>query len=65
LGFNHPSYIKANKPDFAIPLYEKMIKHLSTDFGKGIQTGEFEADMKVELLNDWPVTIVIHTKRKE
>ena len=62
---NRPSYIKASKPDFAIPIYEKMIKQLETDLGKKIQTGIFGADMKVELLNDGPVTIVIDTKNKE
>jgi D-aminoacyl-tRNA deacylase len=62
---NRPSYIKAGKPDFAIPMYERMIKQLETDLGKKIQTGIFGADMKVELLNDGPVTIVIDTKNKE
>ena len=62
---NRPSYIKASKPELAIPLYEKMIKQLSTDFGKAIQTGVFGADMKVELVNDGPVTIVIDTKNRE
>jgi len=62
---NRPSYIKASKPDFAIPMYEKMIKQLEADLGKEIQTGIFGADMKVELLNDGPVTIVIDTKSKE
>jgi D-tyrosyl-tRNA(Tyr) deacylase len=62
---NRPSYIKASKPDVAIPLYEKMTRQLSTDLGKEIQTGIFGADMKVELLNDGPVTIVIDTKDKE
>jgi D-aminoacyl-tRNA deacylase len=62
---NRPSYIKASKPDFAIPMYEKMIAQLETDIGKKIQTGIFGADMKVELLNDGPVTIVIDTKNKE
>ena len=62
---NRPSYIKASKPEIAIPLYEKMIKQLSSDLGKKIYTGEFGADMKVELLNDGPVTIVIDTKNKE
>ena len=62
---NRPSYIKASKPDFAIPIYEKMIAQLETDLGKKIQTGIFGADMKVELLNDGPVTIVIDTKNKE
>ncbi|HET7897004.1 MAG TPA: D-aminoacyl-tRNA deacylase [Flavisolibacter sp.] len=62
---NRPSYIKASKPDVAIPLYEQMIKQLGTDLGKKIETGIFGADMKVELLNDGPVTIVIDTKNKE
>ncbi|MEY2917558.1 MAG: hypothetical protein RIS73_1272 [Bacteroidota bacterium] len=62
---NRPSYIKASKPDVAIPLYEKMIVQLENDLGKQIFTGEFGADMKVELLNDGPVTIVIDTKNKE
>jgi D-aminoacyl-tRNA deacylase len=62
---NRPSYIKASKPEIAIPLYEKMIHQLSADLGQAIKTGEFGADMKVELLNDGPVTIVIDTKNKE
>lgn len=62
---NRPSYIKASKPDFAIPMYEKMITQLETQLGKKIETGIFGADMKVELLNDGPVTIVIDTKNKE
>ena len=62
---NRPSYLKASKPDKAVPLYEKMIQQLSTDLGKQIGTGIFGADMKVELLNDGPVTIVIDTKNKE
>jgi D-tyrosyl-tRNA(Tyr) deacylase len=62
---NRPSYIKASKPDYAIPMYEKMIRQLETDSGKKVQTGIFGADMKVELLNDGPVTIVIDTKNKE
>jgi D-tyrosyl-tRNA(Tyr) deacylase len=62
---NRPSYIKASKPDVAIPLYEKMIQQLTADLGAAIQTGVFGADMKVELLNDGPVTIVIDTKNKE
>jgi D-tyrosyl-tRNA(Tyr) deacylase len=62
---NRPSYIKAAKPDIAIPLYEKMIVQLETDLGKAIQTGKFGADMKVELLNDGPVTIVIDSKNRE
>ena len=59
---NRPSYIKASKPDFAIPMYEKMIQQLEKDSGKKIYTGIFGADMKVSLLNDGPVTIVIDTK---
>jgi D-tyrosyl-tRNA(Tyr) deacylase len=62
---NRPSYIKASKPDFAVPMYEKMIAQLETDLGKKIQTGIFGADMKVELLNDGPVTIIIDSKNKE
>lgn len=60
-----PSYLKASKPEVAIPLYEKMIAQLQKDLGKNIQTGIFGADMKVALLNDGPVTIVIDTKNKE
>ncbi|MEJ8816749.1 D-aminoacyl-tRNA deacylase [Lacibacter sp. H407] len=62
---NRPSYIKASKPDVAIPMYQKMIAQLELDLGKKIQTGVFGADMKVELLNDGPVTIVIDSKNKE
>ena len=62
---NRPSYIRASKPEVAIPLYEKMKEQLAADLGKSIGTGEFGADMKVELLNDGPVTIVIDTKNKE
>lgn len=62
---NRPSYIKASKPDYAIPMYKKMIAQLENDLGKKIFTGEFGADMKVSLLNDGPVTIVIDTKNKE
>ena len=62
---NRPSYIRASKPGIAIPLYEKMIAQLSADLGKTIQTGIFGADMKVELVNDGPVTIIIDTKDKE
>lgn len=62
---NRPSYIKASKPDIAIPLYEKMITQLEKDLSKKIFTGTFGADMKVSLLNDGPVTIVIDTKSKE
>jgi D-tyrosyl-tRNA(Tyr) deacylase len=62
---NRPSYIRASKPGFAIPMYEKMITRLERDLGKKIQTGIFGAMMKVELLNVGPVTIVIDTKNKE
>jgi D-tyrosyl-tRNA(Tyr) deacylase len=62
---NRPSYIKASKPDFAIPIYEKMIAQLSKDLGKNISTGVFGADMKVELINDGPVTIMIDSKNRE
>jgi D-tyrosyl-tRNA(Tyr) deacylase len=62
---NRPSYIRASKPDVAIPLYEQMIIQLEKDLDKKIQTGVFGADMKVRLLNDGPVTIVIDTKNKE
>ena len=62
---NRPSYIKASKPDIAIPLYEKFLQQLATDLGKEVKSGIFGADMKVELLNDGPVTIVIDTKNKE
>lgn len=62
---NRPSYIKAAKPDIAIPLYEAFVKQMESDLGKTIQTGVFGADMKVELLNDGPVTIIIDTKNKE
>ena len=61
---NRPSYIKAAKPDVAIPLYKAFVEQLEMDLGKSIQTGEFGADMKVELLNDGPVTIIIDTKDK-
>lgn len=62
---NRPSYIKASKPEFAIPMYEKFIAQLEKDLGKTIGTGQFGADMKVELLNDGPITIVIDTKNKD
>ena len=61
---NRPSYIKAAKPEVAVPLYENFIKQLQIDLGKIIQTGSFGADMKVELLNDGPVTIIIDTKNR-
>ncbi len=62
---NRPSYIKASKPEIAIPMYEKFVQQLSGDLGKSVVTGIFGADMKVDLLNDGPVTIVIDTKNKE
>jgi len=62
---NRPSYIRAAKPDIAIPMYEYFCQELSIGLGKEIGTGEFGADMKVELLNDGPVTICIDTKHKE
>jgi D-tyrosyl-tRNA(Tyr) deacylase len=61
---NRPSYIKAAKPPVAIPLYEAFVKQFEADIQKKVQTGEFGADMKVELLNDGPVTILIDTKNK-
>ncbi len=62
---NRPSYIKASKPEIAIPLYEKLIDQIESDLGKKIQTGIFGADMKVELINDGPVTIWIDSKNRE
>ena len=61
---NRPSYIKAAKPEIAIPLYEEFVTQFELDLGEKIQTGEFGANMKVELLNDGPVTIIIDTKDK-
>ncbi|WP_147676180.1 D-aminoacyl-tRNA deacylase [Algibacter pacificus] len=61
---NRPSYIKAAKPDIAIPLYEAFVKQIELDLGKPVQTGRFGADMQVELINDGPVTIIIDTKSK-
>ena len=61
---NRPSYLKAAKPDVAIPLYEKFVDVLRGVHGKAVHTGEFGADMKVALLNDGPVTIIIDTKNK-
>lgn len=62
---NRPSYIKASKPEIAIPLYEKFVQQLEKESGKKVQTGIFGADMKVGLLNDGPVTIVMDSKIKE
>lgn len=61
---NRPSYIKAAKPDVAIPLYEKFIDVVTQQLGRPVQTGEFGADMKVSLINDGPVTIIVDTKNK-
>lgn len=62
---NRPSYIRAAKPDVAIPLYEKLIARLQADLGKPIATGIFGADMKVGLVNDGPITIVMDSKNRE
>jgi D-tyrosyl-tRNA(Tyr) deacylase len=62
---NRPSYIKAAKPELAIPLYEGFVQQLEKELGKKVQTGIFGADMKVALLNDGPVTIIIDSKNKE
>jgi len=62
---NRPSYIKASKPEFAIPIYEKFVQQLGNDLGKTVSTGVFGADMKMDLLNDGPVTIIIDTKNRE
>lgn len=62
---NRPSYIKAAKPAIAIPLYENFITTLENSLGKEVQTGQFGADMKVEILNDGPVTIIVDSKNKE
>lgn len=62
---NRPSYIRAAKPEIAIPLYETFIQQLEKESGKKIRTGEFGADMKVMLINDGPVTIMIDSKNKE
>ena len=62
---NRPSYIKAARPEVAIPLYEKFILQLEKEFGKKIKTGVFGADMKLALINDGPVTIIIDSKNKE
>jgi D-tyrosyl-tRNA(Tyr) deacylase len=61
---NRPSYIKASKPEIAIPLYENFVRQIELELGKKIQTGEFGADMKVALVNDGPVTIIIDSKNK-
>jgi D-tyrosyl-tRNA(Tyr) deacylase len=62
---NRPSYIKAAKPEIAIPLYNEFVNEISNQLGKSVQTGEFGADMKIQLLNDGPVTIIIDTKNRQ
>ena len=62
---NRPSYIKASKPEIAIPLYVSFVQQMEIELGKKVQTGQFGADMKVRLVNDGPVTIIIDTKNKE
>ena len=62
---NRPSYVKASKPEIAIPLYENFVLQLEKELGKKVQTGIFGADMKVLLLNDGPVTILIDSKNKD
>ena len=62
---NRPSYIKAAKPEFAIPMYENFVKSLEKEFNKKVQTGIFGADMKVSLINDGPVTILIGSKNRD
>ena len=62
---NRPSYIKAAKPEMAIPLYEKFVLKIEIELGKKVQTGVFGADMKVSLVNDGPVTILMDSKNKE
>lgn len=62
---NRPSYMKASKPEVAVPLYESFVNALEKELGKHVGTGVFGADMKVELLNDGPVTIIVDTKNKE
>lgn len=62
---NRPSYIRASKPDFAVPMYENFVTQLQQMYGKEVQTGTFGADMQIELVNDGPVTIWIDSKQKE
>ena len=62
---NRPSYLKAAKPEIAIPVYENFVSQMENEIGKKMQTGQFGADMKVALINDGPVTIIIDTKNKE
>ena len=62
---NRPSYIKASKPEIAVPMYEEFVAQMQKDLGKKVQTGVFGADMKVQLLNDGPVTIIMDSKNRE
>lgn len=62
---NRPSYIRASKPDFAIPMYKQFVASLSETLDRKVGTGEFGADMKIELLNDGPVTIIIDSKNRD
>lgn len=62
---NRPSYIRASKPDFAVPMYQQFIVQLSQLLGHEVQTGEFGADMQVSLVNDGPVTIIIDSQQKD
>jgi D-tyrosyl-tRNA(Tyr) deacylase len=62
---NRPSYIKASKPEIAIPIYENFVEKLEIKMGKKVQTGVFGADMKVLLLNDGPVTIIMDSKKRD
>ena len=62
---NRPSYIKAAKPEIAIPIYENFISQMELELGKQVQTGQFGANMKVSMLNDGPVTLIMDTKNKE
>jgi D-tyrosyl-tRNA(Tyr) deacylase len=62
---NRPSYIRAARPEIAIPLYDQFVRQLESDIGREVKTGEFGAMMQVELVNDGPVTIIIDTKNRE
>ncbi|MFV8331876.1 D-aminoacyl-tRNA deacylase [Flavobacterium sp. GSP14] len=62
---NRPSYIKASKPEIAVPMYKEFVVQMQKDLGKKVQTGVFGADMKVQLLNDGPVTIIMDSKNRE
>ena len=62
---NRPSYIKAARPELALPIYESFVQQMESELGKKVQTGKFGADMKVALVNDGPVTLIIDTKNKE